>query len=65
MGRRTNRAGERVPSTSKRQIVFLTGRSASAGKLAITASVILRYLFEDGVKKKRQLDERSSEVEVS
>ena len=30
----TNLAGERVPSTSNRQTVFLIGRSASAGTTA-------------------------------
>lgn len=43
-GRLTLRAGVRVPSTSKRQIVFLTGRSWSGGMtapaMAIFASVI-------------------------
>lgn len=31
MRERTRRAGVRVPSTSKRQIVFLTGRSSRGG----------------------------------
>jgi len=30
-GGHTRRAGVRVPSTSKRQMVFLTGRSANGG----------------------------------
>jgi hypothetical protein len=34
LGQRTSLAGERVPSTSNRQTVFLMGRSANAGTTA-------------------------------
>lgn len=36
----TRLAGVRVPSTSKRQIVFLTGRSLSAGTMLAAAAVV-------------------------
>lgn len=36
----TRRAGVRVPSTSKRQMVFLTGRSVSAGMTLAAGAVV-------------------------
>lgn len=43
-GRRkhTRRAGVRVPSTSKRQMVFLTGRSANGGYTLTAAAMIAK-----------------------
>jgi len=39
-GVHTRRAGVRVPSTSKRQIVFLTGRSFRGGKDATALAIV-------------------------
>jgi hypothetical protein len=41
----TRRAGVRVPSTSKRQIVFFTGRSASEGKTLAAGVVVVAMVY--------------------
>jgi hypothetical protein len=41
----TRRAGVRVPSTSKRQIVFFTGRSASEGKTLAAGTVVVAMVY--------------------
>jgi hypothetical protein len=41
----TRRAGVRVPSTSKRQIVFFTGRSASEGMMLAAGAVVVAMVY--------------------
>jgi hypothetical protein len=41
----TRRAGVRVPSTSKRQIVFFTGRSASEGKTLAAGTGVVAMVY--------------------
>jgi hypothetical protein len=41
----TRRAGVRVPSTSKRQIVFFTGRSASEGITLAAGAVVVAMVY--------------------
>ena len=56
---RTRRAGVKVPSTSKRQMVFLIGR-ASRGEYTLPASVMIYGRSQPIVKQQRRVGDRKS-----